>query len=62
MLQQKSACITAERGECYEKQETAVPPSVEHIACGNYQQILPLSFLENKPVEQEYYGQEHQKL
>jgi hypothetical protein len=62
MFYQQPTYITTECCKCYQYQETPVPPAIEHIACDNDQQILPTSPTKHKPIEQEHYRQEQQKL
>jgi len=61
-LQQKPTSITTQRCECNEQQKTPVPPSVEHVAGNDNQEILPTQLTESKPIEKKNYWKENQEL
>jgi hypothetical protein len=62
MFNSQSAEKAAQRGECYQKQESPVPPAIKHIAGTDDEEVLQLALAEDKPVEQEHCWQEYQEF
>jgi hypothetical protein len=56
-LYQHAAEIGAKRGESDEQEKRFVPPSIEHVACHDHQQVLPSQWFDHKPIKQKNYWQ-----